>query len=89
MREKGDALSFDFDGDPATLDRARRIYDATSVDLRAFKARGGKMLMWHGWAAGAIMATCSIGYYGEIFAIASKGGVIGIWPNGDSIPTYG
>jgi feruloyl esterase len=63
MREKGDALSFDFDREPATLDRARRIYDATSFDLRAFKARGGKILMWHGWADGAITATSSIGYY--------------------------
>jgi feruloyl esterase len=63
MREKGGALSFDFDRDPTTLERARRIYDATSLDLRAFKARGGKMLMWHGWADGSIMATSSIGYY--------------------------
>ena len=63
VREKGDALSFDFDRDPSTLDRARRIYDATSVDLRAFKARGGKLLVWHGWADGSIMATSSIGYY--------------------------
>jgi hypothetical protein len=66
MREKGDALSFDFDRDPATLDRARKIYDATSLDLRAFEARGGKMLMWHGWADGAIMATSSIGYYESV-----------------------
>ena len=63
MRAKGDALSFDFDRDPATLARARRIYDATSYDLRAFKARGGKMLLWHGWADGAMPATSSIGYY--------------------------
>jgi hypothetical protein len=63
MRDEGDALSFDFDRDPATLARARRIYDATSVDLRAFKTRGGKILMWHGWADGAIPATSSIGYY--------------------------
>ena len=63
MRKHGDALSFDFDHDPGTLDRARRIYDATSFDLRAVKARGGKILMWHGWADGAIMATSSVGYY--------------------------
>ena len=62
-RQHGDALSFDFDRDPPTLVRARRIYDASSVDLRAFKARGGKILMWHGWADGAIVATSSIGYY--------------------------
>ena len=63
IRVKGDALSFDFDRDPATFGRARRIYDATSYDLRAFKARGGKILLWHGWADGAIPATSSIGYY--------------------------
>ena len=63
VRHDVDALTFDFDRDPATLSRSRRLYDATSFDLRAFKARGGKMLMWHGWADGAIMATSSIGYY--------------------------
>jgi feruloyl esterase len=63
IRENADALHFDFDRDPATLARSRRIYDATSFDLRAFKAHGGKLLLWHGWADGAIMATSSIGYY--------------------------
>ena len=63
VRHNIDALSFDFDRDPVTLSRSRRIYDATSFDLRAFKAHGGKILMWHGWADGAIMATSSIGYY--------------------------
>jgi Tannase and feruloyl esterase len=63
VRHNIDALSFNFDRDPATLSRSRRIYDATSLDLRAFKAHGGKILMWHGWADGAIMATSSIGYY--------------------------
>jgi len=63
VRENADALTFDFDRDPATLARARRIYDATSFDLRELKARGGKLLIWHGWSDGAIMATSSIGYY--------------------------
>ena len=73
IREGVDALNFNFDRDPATLARARRIYDATSVDLRAFKARGGKILMWHGWADGAIMATSSIGYYeGVIKAMGGR-----------------
>jgi hypothetical protein len=34
MRAKGDALSFDFDRDPATLARARRIYDANGLTQR-------------------------------------------------------
>lgn len=63
VRHNVGALTFDFDRDPTTLARSRRIYDATSFDLRALKARGGKILMWHGWADGAIMATSSIGYY--------------------------
>lgn len=63
IRENEDALAFDFDRDPASFTRARAIYDATSFDLREFKARGGKLLIWHGWADGAIMATSSIGYY--------------------------
>jgi len=63
IRDNVDALKFDFDREPATLNRARRIYDALSFDLRGLKARGGKILLWHGWADGAIVATSSIGYY--------------------------
>ena len=66
VRPTGDALHFDFDRDPATLARSRRIYDAFSPDLRAFKAHGGKILMWHGWADGAISAASSIGYYESV-----------------------
>jgi feruloyl esterase len=66
IRENAEPLKFDFDRDPATLARARRIYDASAVDLRAFKARGGKILLWHGWADGSIMATSSIGYYESV-----------------------
>lgn len=36
IREKEDALALDFDRDPATFNRARRIYDTTSFDLREF-----------------------------------------------------
>lgn len=69
IREGADALNFDFDRDPATFARSRKIYDASSYDLRAFKARGGKILLWHGWADGAIMATSSIGYYEGVMKI--------------------
>ena len=62
-RANGDPLKFNFDRDPATLSRAREVYDATSFDLSAFKARGGKIVMWHGLADAGIMATSSIGYY--------------------------
>src|SRR5262245_59021932 len=63
VRRGTDPLTFNFDRDPSTTVRASTIYNATSFDLKAFKSRGGKMLMWHGLADGGIMATSSIGYY--------------------------
>jgi hypothetical protein len=53
---------------PAMLARARRVYDATSPDLRAFKARGGRLLMWHGLSDGAVSATSSIVYHDRVTA---------------------
>jgi len=58
-----DPLQSTFDREPGTFARAQQVYDALSFDLRVLKNRGGKILMWHGWADGAIMATSSIGYY--------------------------
>jgi len=63
VRTGVDPLTFDFDKGPGTLTRARALYDATSFDLRAFKARGGKMLMWHGLSDAAITASSSTAYY--------------------------
>jgi feruloyl esterase len=63
VRDIADPLKFDFDHEPETFARSRRIYDALSPDLRALKNRGGKILLWHGWADGAIMATSSVAYY--------------------------
>jgi feruloyl esterase len=63
VRAKVDPLTYDFDKGPQSLDRARALYNATSFDLRAFKKRGGRMLMWHGLSDAAIIATSSIGYY--------------------------
>jgi len=69
VRPRVNALTFDFDRDPPTLTRARRIYDATSADLRAFEQRGGKIVLWHGWADGAMSAASSIGYYESVRAV--------------------
>jgi hypothetical protein len=43
VRPRVDPLTFDFDRAPATLALSRRVYDATAVDLRAFKQRGGTL----------------------------------------------
>jgi feruloyl esterase len=39
------------------------IYDATDPDLSAFRARGGKLILWHGWADQAISPYGTVAYY--------------------------
>lgn len=58
-----DPYNFDFNRDPDKLQRGRNLYDATSVDLRAFAAHGGKVLWQHGWADASIPAKSSVHYY--------------------------
>jgi feruloyl esterase len=37
--------------------------DAVDADLRAFKKRGGKLILWHGWADAALSARATVDYY--------------------------
>jgi feruloyl esterase len=64
-----DLFAFDFDDDVA---RARQavdaILDASNPDLSAFVARGGKLILWHGWADGLIPARSTINYYDSVVA---------------------
>ncbi len=48
--ETYDVRSFDFVTDPPRLSAMSRVYDAIDPDLRAFAARGGKLIVYHGWA---------------------------------------
>ncbi|MGI4878913.1 MAG: tannase/feruloyl esterase family alpha/beta hydrolase [Janthinobacterium lividum] len=50
----------------ATFDRLRPrhpLYDATNPDLSAFAARGGKLILWHGWADPQISPINTIAYH--------------------------
>jgi feruloyl esterase len=40
-----------------------RIYNANDPDLEAFRARGGKLILYHGWADQAISPWSSLDYY--------------------------
>ena len=42
---------------------AGKILNAESVDLTGFKAHGGKLIIWHGWADPALNARSTINYY--------------------------
>ncbi|MBU1378948.1 MAG: tannase/feruloyl esterase family alpha/beta hydrolase [Alphaproteobacteria bacterium] len=54
----------------AEFDRAKAkmspMIDAESPDLKAFKARGGKLIQYHGWNDAAIPARSSIVYYEDV-----------------------
>jgi tannase/feruloyl esterase len=47
---------------------AATYLNATNPDLSAFKKRGGKLIMWHGWADPALTALGSIKYYEQVVA---------------------
>ena len=47
----------------ADLAKAATYYNAVDVDLSPFAARGGKLIIWHGWADPALNALASIGYF--------------------------
>lgn len=53
--------SFDWERDPARVRAASRELDAP-LDLSRFFARGGKLILWHGWADAAIPPEATLNY---------------------------
>lgn len=47
---------------------AATVLNATDPNLDAFAARGGKLLLWHGWADAALPATETVNYYKTVLA---------------------
>lgn len=58
-----DYATYDFDEWEETTHLAGTVLNATDPNLEPFAARGGKMIMWHGWADAALPATATIDYY--------------------------
>ncbi len=48
------------------------VVNSTNPDLRSFRARGGKLLQYHGWADAAIPGYGSTEYYRQVQAFLSK-----------------
>ena len=64
---KWDIMSFDIDKDlPLALENAGSIVEANDPNLAKFKARGGKLLLWHGWADPGPAPENTINYYNEV-----------------------
>jgi feruloyl esterase len=62
-RPKLQLSELDFDRNPPRLDWIRETLNATDPDLSAFRDRGGKLLMWFGWADPALNPLMGIDYY--------------------------
>jgi feruloyl esterase len=61
--------SFDFDRDMDRVDKAiGRDVNALDPNLSRFAARGGKLIMFHGWADGVVSPIDSILYFDRIYA---------------------
>lgn len=65
--------SFDAVRDTRIADRKMAgALNATDPDLRAFRTRGGKLILFHGWSDAAIPAVSTINYYRSVEAKAGE-----------------
>ncbi|MCX6633982.1 MAG: tannase/feruloyl esterase family alpha/beta hydrolase [Acidobacteria bacterium] len=53
----------DFDRDAPRLEWIAQVLNATAPDLSRFRDRGGKLLMWFGWADPALNPLMGVEYY--------------------------
>jgi feruloyl esterase len=58
-----DVMTFDLDKDLALALKNASFVEASNPDLSKFKARGGKLLLWHGWADPGPAPENTINYY--------------------------
>ncbi|HUQ95422.1 MAG TPA: tannase/feruloyl esterase family alpha/beta hydrolase [Bryobacteraceae bacterium] len=69
---KWDWRTFDVERDTAVADQKAGYMNAMDPDLSAFKKRGGKLLIYHGWndgaSGGAISPLNSVNYYSSVLA---------------------
>ncbi len=54
---------FDFDRDPPRLGAMAQLFTGANPDLTDFRARGGKLLLYHGLADSVVVPQPSIDYY--------------------------
>ncbi len=48
------------------------IVDVTNPDLKRFKARGGKLIMYHGWADNVVSPLSSLNYYKKVQEVVGE-----------------
>ena len=60
--------NFDLDKELPRLDYLHSVIDASDPDLSAFQRRGGKLLMYFGWADPQLNARVAVEYYEQVRA---------------------
>ncbi|HJQ23265.1 MAG TPA: tannase/feruloyl esterase family alpha/beta hydrolase [Blastocatellia bacterium] len=64
-----DIKTFNIDQDSKLADdKLAPILNATDTNLKAFKARGGKLILYHGWSDAALPPTNTIRYFHDVVA---------------------
>ena len=66
--EKWNPNSLNFDGDVALTDNVATGLNAVDADLTKFVARGGKLLIYHGWSDPGIPPQNAVNYYERVLA---------------------
>jgi feruloyl esterase len=70
------------DGTPSDVDltdaRLGTLFNAVDPDLSAFRARGGRMIQYHGWSDPDITPLNSIDYYETVVRVNAGGGNHGL-----------
>ena len=62
-------LKYDFANYRNDSAQAGSMLNATDPNLSAFKARGGKLVLWHGWSDPALSALATTKYYEQVQAL--------------------
>jgi feruloyl esterase len=61
-----DLTQFNLEKDASRFDSIGRVMNATDPDLSRFRARGGKLLMYFGWADPALNPLMAVNYYENV-----------------------
>ncbi len=63
-----DYSKYNFSGFEADTRLAASFLNATNPNLDSFKARKGRLIIWHGWADPALPAQATVNYYQQVQA---------------------
>ena len=63
-----DYSTYDFDNWKKDTYVASTVLDSIDPNLDALAARGGKLILWHGWADAALPAQATVAYYQDVLA---------------------